>query len=86
MLVDARMPPTESDVTMKHWLDYYGIPNAIVLTKADKISRNQLTKALLAGAEMLQTKEIIAFSAVTGFGKESILGRIREAIEIPQSE
>ena len=42
LLVDSRMPPTESDITMKQWLDYHQIPNAIVLTKADKISRNYL--------------------------------------------
>lgn len=81
MLVDSRFPPTESDVTMKHWLDYNGIPNAIILTKADKISRNALTKALRTGAETLKTKEIFAFSAVTGHGKEKILNRIREAIQ-----
>ena len=81
MLVDSRFPPTESDVTMKQWLDYSGIPNAVVLTKADKISRNELTKALRTGAQTLNTKEIFAFSAVTGQGKEKILTRIREAIQ-----
>jgi GTP-binding protein len=80
MLVDSRMPPTDSDVTMKQWLDHYGIPTAIVLTKADKVSRNQLNKALQAGASMLQTKEIFAFSAVTGFGKDAVLAKVREAV------
>jgi GTP-binding protein len=81
MLVDSRFPPTESDVTMKHWLDYNGIPSAIILTKIDKISRNELTMALRTGAETLNTKEIFAFSAVTGYGKEQILNRIRAAIQ-----
>ena len=81
MLVDSRIPPTDSDRTMKDWLDHFGIPNLVVLTKSDKISRNELTKALKKGAETLQTKEIIAFSAITGFGKESILKKIRDAID-----
>ena len=81
MLVDSRFPPTESDTMMKQWLDFHGIPNAVILTKVDKISRNELTKALRTGAETLNTKEIFAFSAVTGFGKEQILTRIREAIQ-----
>jgi GTP-binding protein len=81
MLVDSRIPPTDSDLTMKEWLDHFGIPNLVVLTKSDKISRNELTKALKKGAETLQTKEIIAFSAITGFGKESILKKIRDAID-----
>jgi GTP-binding protein len=81
MLVDSRMPPTESDTKMKQWLDHYQIPNAIVLTKADKISRNQLTQALRTGADTLNTKEIIAFSAITGAGKDEVLARIRKAID-----
>jgi len=81
MLVDSRMPPTDSDLVMKDWLDHFGISNLIVLTKSDKISRNELTKALRTCAETLKTKEIIAFSAITGFGKESILKKIRDAID-----
>ena len=85
MLVDSRMPPTDSDSTMKKWLDHYQIPNAVVLTKTDKISRNQLSQALRTSAQTLNTKEIIPFSAVTGSGKDAILARIRTAIDhIPQ--
>jgi GTP-binding protein len=82
MLVDSRMVPTESDTMMKQWLDHYRIPNAVVLTKTDKISRNQLNKALRTSADTLKTKEIIPFSAVTGSGKDAILNRIRTAIDI----
>jgi GTP-binding protein len=83
LLVDSRMVPTESDTTMKEWLDHYQIPNAVVLTKTDKISHNQLNKALRTSAQTLNTKEIIPFSAVTGSGKDAILGRIRAAIDYP---
>jgi GTP-binding protein len=83
MLVDSRIVPTESDTMMKEWLDHYRIPNAVVLTKTDKISHNQLNKALRTSAETLNTKEIIPFSAVTGSGKDAILGRIRAAIDHP---
>ena len=85
MLVDSRMPPTESDATMKNWLDHHQIPNAVVLTKIDKISRNQLNQALRTSARMLNTKEILPFSAVTSSGKDELLKRIRTAIDqIPQ--
>jgi GTP-binding protein len=76
MLVDSRMPPTESDVLMKNWLDHYRIPNAVVLTKIDKISRNQLQQALRTSVETLNTKEIIPFSAVTSLGKDLILSKV----------
>jgi GTP-binding protein len=81
MLVDSRMPPTDSDVLMKKWLDHYRIPNAVILTKTDKISRNQLQNALRTGAETLKTKEIIPFSAVTSLGKEHILSKVASVIE-----
>jgi len=80
MLVDCRMPPTESDRMMKEWLDHHGIPNAVILTKADKLSKNKLNQALRTSAEQLRTKETIAFSALTGFGKDAVLSRIRKAI------
>jgi GTP-binding protein len=83
MLVDSRMPPTESDTIMKQWLDHNGIPNAVILTKADKISRSQLSQALRTGAKTLNTKEILAFSAVTGTGKDEILARIGTATDYP---
>jgi GTP-binding protein len=81
MLVDCRIPPTDSDRMMKEWLDHHGIPSAVILTKTDKLSHNQLNKALRASAEILRTKEIIAFSAVTGFGKDAVLNRIHEAVQ-----
>ena len=85
MLVDSRIEPTESDTLMKQWLDHHRIPNAVVLTKADKISRSELNQALHKGAQKLKTKEIIPFSAVTGSGKDEILNRIRTATDhIPQ--
>jgi GTP-binding protein len=80
ILVDCRIPPTDSDRLMKEWLDHYAIPNAVVLTKADKLTNNQLKLALKRSAETLQTKETLAFSAVTGAGKEGLLTRIREAL------
>jgi GTP-binding protein len=79
MLVDSRMAPTESDQIMKNWLDHHRIPNTVVLTKIDKLSRNQLNHALRLGAQTLNTKEILGFSAVTGDGKDEILARIDAA-------
>jgi len=84
MLVDSRIPPTESDILMKQWLDHNRVPNTVVLTKSDKISRNQLQQALRTSAQTLNTKEILPFSAVTSLGKDELLNRIRTAIDIPQ--
>jgi GTP-binding protein len=86
LLVDCRMPPVESDVMMKDWLDRHEIPNAVVLTKTDKISRNHLNQALRKSAQTLRTKEIIPFSAVTGSGKDELLTRIRAALSSPATD
>ena len=85
MLVDSRMPPTDSDQIMKQWLDHHGIPNTVIFTKTDKLSNNELSRALHLGAQSINTKEIIAFSAVTGVGKDKILAGISAAThQIPQ--
>jgi GTP-binding protein len=81
MLIDSRMEPTQLDAIMKEWLDHHRIPNAVVLTKIDKISRNQLNRTLSRSAQTLNTKEILPFSAVTNAGMDAILTRIRTAIE-----
>jgi GTP-binding protein EngB required for normal cell division len=65
---------------MKRWLDHHGIPNAVILTKTDKLSRSRLNTALQRSAVSLQTKETIAFSALTGSGKDAVLARIHDAI------
>ena len=44
MLVDCRHDPTADDVQMIEFLNYHVIPFTIVLTKADKLSKMQLSK------------------------------------------
>jgi len=80
LLVDSRIPPMPQDLMMKEWLDFHSVPNIVVLTKVDKLSKNQLNQALRRSATLLKTKETIAFSAVTGLGKDTLLHAIRDAI------
>ena len=80
LLVDCRIPPTRDDVMMKEWLDYYKINKAVVLTKADKLSRNRLIQSVERAKETLGTDELIPFSAVTGLGRNLILKMIQAAV------
>jgi len=41
VLVDIRHPLQPADIQMLEWVTYYTIPFILVLTKADKLSRNQ---------------------------------------------
>ena len=80
LLIDCRIPPTPNDVVMKEWLDHYSIENAIILTKADKLSRSQLNQSTKRAREALATDKVIPFSAVKRLGKDAVLTRIRTAI------
>ncbi|CAH1854241.1 ribosome biogenesis GTP-binding protein YihA/YsxC [Convivina intestini] len=44
-LVDARHAPSQEDVMMYQWLDYYNIPILVVATKSDKIARGKFNQA-----------------------------------------
>ena len=80
LLVDSRIPPTASDVLMKEWLDHYGIDHVVILTKADKLSKSKLNRAVQTAREVLESQELIPFSAVTGLGKNAVLNRIQTTI------
>jgi len=80
LLVDSRIPPTRDDVLMKEWLDHYGIQHIIVMTKADKLSKSKLNRAVQTAQAALESEELIPFSAVTGLGKNVILHRIQTSI------
>ncbi len=43
-LVDIRHAPSKQDVQMYDYLTHYGLDGLVVATKADKVSRNEMTK------------------------------------------
>lgn len=45
-LVDIRHTPSVQDVQMYEWLKHYRYDGIVVATKADKISRNEMTKCI----------------------------------------
>ena len=57
LIMDARRPLTELDVQMIHWFIPTGNPIHILLTKSDKLSRQEATKTL---------REVCAALAVYG--------------------
>ena len=74
LLLDARRTPSEEDRLMHEWTRAAGIDERIVLTKSDKLSNNQLarSKAAIAGELAIGADEMIACSAVTKQGIESL--------------
>lgn len=46
MLMDSRHPLTDLDKQMLHWCEFQELPTHILLTKADKLSKNEASKTL----------------------------------------
>ncbi|MBP7867607.1 MAG: YihA family ribosome biogenesis GTP-binding protein [Acidobacteria bacterium] len=76
MLVDSRRPPTELDEVMKAWLDRLEVPHLVVATKVDKLSGNERARNLADLRRRFPGASLIPFSAVTGTGRQELLGRI----------
>ncbi len=84
-LIDARHGPQESDRQMFEWLAFHELPQIVVLTKADKISRNELSRQVARCARELAVDpaSVIAFSATEGTGKKAVLDIIGRMIKLP---
>ncbi|MFH1756774.1 MAG: ribosome biogenesis GTP-binding protein YihA/YsxC [Pseudomonadota bacterium] len=74
LILDARRGTSPDDLALLDWLDYHGIPCAIALTKADKLSQLERArqKKALAEISLLSGKTLLFFSAVTGEGKDEL--------------
>lgn len=82
-LIDIRHDPPESDKQMIDFLQHYNIPFRIILTKADKLSRNQVNQRLgkIAIELGISRHELIATSAVDGRGIPEIWSLVNVAFE-----
>ena len=79
-LIDSRHLPSELDQQLNEWLKFHQKKHIIVATKADKLSSNKLQKSLKEIEKALPDSKIIAFSSVTGKGKEAIWSEISQSL------
>jgi GTP-binding protein len=79
-LVDSNIPPQESDGQLLEFLASRGRPHAIVATKCDRLSGNQLAQAMRQLGQAYGGVPIVAFSAKTGSGKDELWNQIRASI------
>jgi GTP-binding protein len=82
LILDVRRDPSEEDLQMIRWLVHYRLRFLPVLTKTDKLSRNQLLVRQRRISERLEIPEgetPIVFSAKTGAGKDLLWREIRAA-------
>lgn len=84
-LVDSRHKPSEDDIMMNEFLNYYDIPFVLVLTKTDKISRNELAKntaKIKKELDLTNNVDIIPFSSVKKLNVEKVLAQINKVIVV----
>ena len=75
LILDVRRDPSEGDLALVEWLHFYGIDSLFVLTKIDKISKNQIRVRQRRIKELLGSSadsDMILFSAKTGEGKNAV--------------
>jgi GTP-binding protein len=77
-LVDANVPPQESDKQLLAFLQASGREFLVVATKSDKMSNNQLKNTLRTLTEEYPATRLIPYSAKTGAGRDELWKRIRQ--------
>jgi GTP-binding protein len=86
-LVDSRHEPSELDLMMVGWLQYYQIPFVVALTKADKLPQSKMAGYVNSARSHFSRfplcREVIAFSSITGIGKTEVLKVISQHIAEP---
>lgn len=84
LILDIRREPSDGDLQMLNWLETYNIPPIIVLTKCDKLSKNEQAKqkGLIAAAIKRDKGMLLPFSALSKDGRDGIWGEIFNVLEI----
>lgn len=88
VILDIRRDPSTGDENLINWLNYYDIESIIVLTKADKISRQKIknrANLITDGLKAVSFAAPIIFSSHTKQGVEELWKRINETALPPKT-
>ena len=72
LLIDYRHKPTEDDVLMYNYLQYYNLNTTVIATKYDKVGSSSRINQDKLIKETLKIDEFIHFSSTTKKGREEI--------------
>ncbi len=82
VIVDARRPPTESDMTLIEYLQAYDKPLILVATKADKLNRSEMAEqGRVIRSAVGEHMPVVVFSSQNGLGKNELWKEIKNLIE-----
>lgn len=82
MIMDIRRDPGKDDFALIEWLRHYEIPAIVVLTKVDKLSKNQRRnryQLIRNTLGMPADSEPVLFSSATGEGRDILWREIERA-------
>ncbi|MDH5217843.1 MAG: ribosome biogenesis GTP-binding protein YihA/YsxC [Gammaproteobacteria bacterium] len=87
LVMDVRHPLKTFDMQMLEWCKSTGTPVQMLLTKADKLSRGAAAKQLQITRNQLKKDGLMLgdlqlFSSLKGTGKEEILAKLSEWLEL----
>lgn len=83
VIVDARMPPTESDKSLMEFLIHHRIPLVVAATKSDKLTHSQMLGRRRSITEGIGSDvPVILFSSHSGEGKNELWKEIKKLIEL----
>lgn len=80
LLCDIRHDPSEGDMTMVNWLNYYQIPFTLIATKCDKIAKSKRHTYIKKLESAVGAAGSCAFSALDGTGKDDVLNMFDDII------
>lgn len=83
LLVDSRHEPTPQDIQMYEYMKYYGFGGLVVMTKADKLTRRELSRQqdeIRRVLNMDPEDRIIPVSSLKRSGKEELLETMRQVL------
>lgn len=88
LLFDIRRVPREEDLQLLDWLEEFAIPTIPVITKVDKIGRQQRERqiAAIVTETGLPRDAFTLFSAVTREGRDELWERIETALAAEAQE
>ena len=81
VLIDANVPPQQSDRQLLDFLSASNREFLVVATKSDKLSNNQLNGALRTLTQEYPAAPLLPYSAKTGAGREQLWAQIRQAAQ-----
>ena len=82
LVVDVRRDPTDLDLQLAEYFDYYAIPYVLVATKADKLSKAECRASVASIAKGFnkEASDVLLVSSLSGMGRDAVLCAISNRI------